>query len=86
LLTQTINNDKEHIMAVLVSKERLIIYCQVLPRALRYRKRVQVARSAVLRCRSLSALVAIGYVAFDVSAQAFLVIARSDELERLGLS
>jgi hypothetical protein len=28
----------------------------------------------------------IGYVAFDVSAQAFLVVARSDELERLGLS
>jgi hypothetical protein len=46
---------------------------------------VQVARSAVLRCRSSSALVAIGYVAFDVSAQAFLVIAQSDELERLGL-
>jgi hypothetical protein len=29
---------------------------------------------------------AIGYVAFDVSAQAFPVVARSDELERLGLS
>jgi hypothetical protein len=47
---------------------------------------VQVARSTVSRCQSLSALVAIGYVAFDVSAQAFLVVARSDELERLGLS
>jgi hypothetical protein len=47
---------------------------------------VQVTRSAVLRCRSSSALVAIGYVAFDVSAQAFSVVARSDELERLGLS
>jgi hypothetical protein len=29
---------------------------------------------------------AIGYVAFDVSAQAFLVIARRDELESLGFS
>jgi hypothetical protein len=26
LLTQTINNNKEHIIAVLVSKERLVIY------------------------------------------------------------
>jgi hypothetical protein len=40
LLTQTIDDDKEHIMAVLVSRERLVIYCQVLSRALRYRKRV----------------------------------------------
>jgi hypothetical protein len=29
---------------------------------------------------------AIGYVAFDVSAQAFPVVAQSNELERLGLS
>jgi hypothetical protein len=47
---------------------------------------VQVARSTVLRYQSLSALVAIGYVAFDVSAQALLVIARSDKLKRLSLS
>jgi hypothetical protein len=73
-------------MAVLVSRERLVIYCQVLPRALRYRKQVQVARSAVSRYQSSSALVAIGYVAFDVSAQAFSVIVWSDELKRLGLS
>jgi hypothetical protein len=46
---------------------------------------VQVARSAVSRYRSSSALVAIGYIAFDVSAQALLVVARSDKLERLGL-
>jgi hypothetical protein len=85
LLTQTINNNKEHIIAVLISRERLVIYCQVLPRALWYRKQVQVARSAVLRYQSSSALVTIGYVVFDVSAQAFPVITRSDELERLGL-
>jgi hypothetical protein len=40
LLTQTIDNDKEYIIAVLVSKKRLVIYCQVLPRALWYRKQV----------------------------------------------
>jgi hypothetical protein len=34
----------------------------------------------------LSALIAIGYVAFDVSAQALLVVAGSDKLERLSLS
>jgi hypothetical protein len=73
-------------MAVLVSRERLVIYCQILPRALRYRKRVQVARSTVSRHRSSPALMAIGYVAFDVSAQAFPVVARSDKLERLSLS
>jgi hypothetical protein len=33
----------------------------------------------------LSALVAISYIAFDVSTQAFSVIAQSNELERLGL-
>jgi hypothetical protein len=46
---------------------------------------VQVARSVVLRCRSSSALVIIGYVAFDVSVQAFLVVAQSDKLKRLSL-
>jgi hypothetical protein len=86
LLAQTIDDDEKHIMAVLVSKERLIIHCQVLPRALRYRKRVQVARSTVSRYRSSSALVAIGYVAFDVSAQALPVVAWSDKLECLSLS
>jgi hypothetical protein len=34
----------------------------------------------------LLALVAIGYIAFNVSAQAFSVIAQSNKLERLGLS
>jgi hypothetical protein len=72
-------------MAVLVSRERLVIYYQVLPRALRYRKRVQVARSTVSRYRSSSALVAIGYVAFNVSAEAFPVVARRNKLERLSL-
>jgi hypothetical protein len=86
LLTQTIDNNKEHIIAVLVSREQLIIYCQMLPRALWYRKRVQVARSTVLRHRSSSALIAIGYVAFDVSAQAFLVIAQRNKLESFGFS
>jgi hypothetical protein len=33
----------------------------------------------------LLALVAIGYVAFDVSAQAFSVVAQSDKLKRLSL-
>jgi hypothetical protein len=47
---------------------------------------VQVARSIVLRYQSLSALVAIGYVAFDVSTQAFPVVARRDKLKRLSLS
>jgi hypothetical protein len=86
LLAQTINNNKEHIMAMLVSREQLVIYCQMLPRALWYRKRVQVARSAVSRHRSSSALIAIGYVAFDVSAQALPVVAQSNKLERLSLS
>jgi hypothetical protein len=86
LLAQTINNDKEHIIAVLVSRKRLVIYCQMLPRALWYRKRVQVARSTVLRHQSSSALIAIGYIAFNVSAQALLVIARRDKLESLGFS
>jgi hypothetical protein len=58
----------------------------MLPKALRYRKQVQVARSTVLRHQSLSALIAIGYVAFDVSAQAFPVIAQRDKLESLGFS
>jgi hypothetical protein len=58
----------------------------VLPKALWYKKRVQIARSTVLRYQSLSALVTIGYVAFDVSTQALSVITRSDELERLSLS
>jgi hypothetical protein len=47
---------------------------------------VQVARSTVSRHRSSSALIAISYVAFDVSAQALLVIARRDKLESLGFS
>jgi hypothetical protein len=47
---------------------------------------VQVARSAVLRHRSSSALIAIGYVAFNVSAQALPVVARRDKLESLGFS
>jgi hypothetical protein len=71
---------------MLISRKQLVIYCQILPKALRYRKQVQVARSIVLRHRSLLALIAIGYVAFDVSAQALLVIAQSDKLERLSLS
>jgi hypothetical protein len=58
----------------------------MLPKTLRYRKRVQVARSTVSRYRSSSALIAIGYVAFDISAQALLVVARHDELESLGFS
>jgi hypothetical protein len=86
LLVQTIDNDKEHIMAVLVSRERLVIYCQMLPRALRYRKQVQVARSMVSRHQSSSALIAIGYVAFDISAQALPVVARRDKLKSLGFS
>jgi hypothetical protein len=84
LLAQTIDNNKEHIITVLVSKERLVIYCQMLPKALWYKKQVQVARSTVSRHRSLLALIAIGYVAFDVSAQAFLVIAQCNKLESLG--
>jgi hypothetical protein len=47
---------------------------------------VQVARSTVSRHRSSSALIAIGYVAFDVSAQALLVVARRNKLESLGFS
>jgi hypothetical protein len=47
---------------------------------------VQVARSTVLRHRSLSALITIDYVAFDVSTQAFLVVARRDKLKSLGFS
>jgi hypothetical protein len=86
LLTQAINNDKEHIIAVLISKERLVIYCQVLPKALWYRKQVSVAKSTVLRYQSLLALVAISYVAFNVSAQAFSVIAQRNKLKRLSLS
>jgi hypothetical protein len=58
----------------------------MLLRALRYRKQVQVARSTVSRHRSSSALIAIGYVAFDVSTQALLVIAWRDKLESLGFS
>jgi hypothetical protein len=58
----------------------------MLPRALWYRKQVQVARSAVLRHQSLSALIAISYVAFDVSTQALLVVAWRDKLESLGFS
>jgi hypothetical protein len=73
-------------MAVLVSREQLIIYCQMLPRTLRYRKRVQVAKSVVSRHQSSSALIAIGYVAFNVSAQALSVVARRDELESLGFA
>jgi hypothetical protein len=38
-----------------------------------------------LRYQSSSALVAIGYVAFDVSAQAFLVIIQRNKLKCLSL-
>jgi hypothetical protein len=47
---------------------------------------VQVARSAVSRHRSSSALIAIGYVAFDVSAQAFPVVSQHDKLKSLSFS
>jgi hypothetical protein len=58
----------------------------MLPKALWYRKRVQVAKSAVLRHQSSSALIAIGYVAFDVSAQALLVVLRRDKLKSFSFS
>jgi hypothetical protein len=58
----------------------------MLPQALRYRKQVQVAKSTVLRHRSLLALIAIGYIAFNVSTQALPIVAQRDKLESLGFS
>jgi hypothetical protein len=67
LLAQAIDDDKEHIIAILVSRERLIIHCQVLPRALWYGERVKEARSTVSGHYSSFALMAIVYIALDVS-------------------
>jgi hypothetical protein len=57
----------------------------MLLKALWYRKQVQVTKSIVLRHQSLSALIIISYITFDVSTQAFLIVAQSNKLERLSL-
>jgi hypothetical protein len=69
-----------------VSKKQLVIYCQMLPKTLWYKKQVQIAKSTVLKHRSLLALITIDYIAFNVSAQALLIIAQRDKLKSLGFS
>ena len=62
-----INYNKEHIIAVFIDWERFVIHSKVLLGALGDRERVKKARSMVLgHCSSLI-LMAISYIALDVS-------------------
>ena len=73
-----IYNDEEYVVAMLIDREYLIIYGQVLLRTLRNWKRVQEARGLVTWYRGLPALIAIGYVALYISVHTFPVVAWSN--------
>jgi hypothetical protein len=80
LFTKTINNHKSLVIATGVLRERLIVYSDMLPGAVRNRQWVEVAWRLITRDVRTVAEVAVADICLYCSGESLLVVLAGDQL------